>query len=538
MYTKLGKKAEAPIREIVLDFIRESNGMYAFGQIINILTGSLKSEEKYEGEYFAALPKPCIGLIIKSLKNLERDGEIYYSDGKFYVANDNQPLSDNKKKFFERKPRINEIVENDDIEDNDNEDLQKIINLIKAGENVFITGHAGTGKSYILNKLKQKFPKLAITSTTGIAAVNVGGQTLHSWAGIGVCRLSIESCAEKILTSKHTIKHQIRKCKILAIDEISMLNYETLEYVDEIFKIVREDDRPFGGIQVIFIGDFFQLPPVNKEDEELHYCFESPVWQELNLKTVLLTKNYRQNEEHFIRALSHLRTNNLTDEDIDLFHTCDVIDDYKDMLHIFSTNQEADGYNDMMFDAIPSLKYKFVARDEVARDEEFVNENLTPNEERTLEFLNQNCRVDKIIYIKVGCRVMLLINMDFERGLINGSVGEVIEIGDGVIVVRFDNGEIAPISREKFEYFKHNKVQARRRQFPLRLAYGITIHKSQGMTLDKLYVDCKKIFERGQAYVALSRLKTLDGLYLKNFSPSLVMTDPKVVKFYENLICE
>ena len=219
--------------------------------------------------------------------------------------------------------------------------LSKILTLLQNGENVFLTGFAGTGKSYILNKLKEKLKKkLTITSTTGIAAVNVKGQTLHSWAGVGLCRNTISHTVEKIRGRK-TQLNQILKCKILAVDEISMLNIETLEYVNEVLKILRESEKPFGGIQVLFIGDFFQLPPVNKDENiERRYCFDSPVWYELNLKNVILKKNYRQNEENFITALAHMRENCLDADDIKLLRgRCTDIDTFEtNILHIFSTN--------------------------------------------------------------------------------------------------------------------------------------------------------------------------------------------------------
>lgn len=149
----------------------------------------------------------------------------------------------------------------------DDKKLKKIINFLRNGDNVFVTGHAGTGKSYILRKLKEKYKKkLTITSTTGIAAVNVKGQTLHSWAGVGLCRNTIQAAVEKIKTRPSQYR-QIKNCKMLAIDEISMLNVETFEYVNEVLKLIRENNEPFGGIQVIFIGDFYQLPPVEKEND-------------------------------------------------------------------------------------------------------------------------------------------------------------------------------------------------------------------------------------------------------------------------------
>ena len=438
---------------------------------------------------------------------------------------------------------------------NEDEDYKKVLTLLENGENVFLTGFAGTGKSYILNKLKNKLKKnLTITSTTGIAAVNVKGQTLHSWAGIGLCRNTIFNTVEKI-KKRPSQYRQILNCKILAVDEISMLNIEAFEYVNEVLKSVRECDKPFGGIQVLFIGDFFQLPPVegvgvnragvnavgvndrNYGIEERRYCFDSPLWEELNLQNVILKKNYRQSEENFITALAHMRENCLDASDIQLLNTrCTDMDTYEtDILHIFSTNEEANRYNITKFNMIEEPVRIFRAEDGVYRGNKFVTEELTESENYILEIFSKNCRAEKEIALKSGARVMLLVNMDFNKGLINGACGIIQSFAENGIEIKFDNGVAANIPKNTFEYYYNDRVVAERVQYPLKLAYGITIHKSQGMTLDRLVVDCAKIFERGQAYVAMSRVKTLEGLYIKNFEPAKVLVDSKVAKFYENL---
>ena len=427
-------------------------------------------------------------------------------------------------------------------------DYNKVLTLLKNGENVFLTGFAGTGKSYILNKLKEKLKKkLTITSTTGIAAVNVKGQTLHSWAGVGLCRNTISNTVEKI-KKRITQYRQILNCKILAVDEISMLNIEAFEYVNEVLKQVRECNEPFGGIQVLFIGDFFQLPPVEGANEggyeggngsfaERRYCFDSPLWEDLNLKNVVLKKNYRQNEENFITALAHMRENCLDSEDIELLKTrCTDMDTTEtDILHIFSTNQEANRYNLAKFNMIEEPVRIFQADDGVYRGNKLVTGDFTESENYILQIFSKNCRAEKEIALKSGARVMLLINMDFNKGLINGACGVIQGFNEESITIKFDNGVTAQIPKHTFEYYYNDRVIAERLQYPLKLAYGITIHKSQGMTLDRLVVDCARIFERGQAYVAMSRVKTLDGLFIKNFEPAKVLVDSRVAGFYENL---
>lgn len=417
----------------------------------------------------------------------------------------------------------------------EDETYLKILTLLKNGENVFLTGFAGTGKSYILNKLKEYFKKkLTITSTTGIAAVNVKGQTLHSWAGVGLCRNTVYNTVEKI-KKRPTQYRQIMNCKILAVDEISMLNIEAFEYINEVLREVRECNDPFGGIQVIFIGDFFQLPPVEKEGEIRRYCFDSPVWDKLGLKNVVLKKNYRQNEENFITALAHMRENCLEVEDIELLKTRCVENEDSDILHIFSTNEEANRYNFAKFNMIEEPVKLFYAEDGVYRGAKLVTEGFTESESYILEIFSKNCRAEKEIALKLGARVMLLVNMDFNKGLINGACGVIQGFNQDTISIKFDNGVVSNIPKHKFEYYYNERVVAERMQYPLKLAYGITIHKSQGMTLDRLVVDCARIFERGQSYVAMSRVKTLEGLYLKNFEPEKVLVDNRVAEFYENI---
>ncbi len=470
----------------------------------------------------------------------------------YSVVNCDQVDFDKPIEFADEYKIIPKQKNKEETKKEESNDFLKVLTLLTNGENVFLTGYAGTGKSYILNKLKEILKKkLTITSTTGIAAVNVKGQTIHSWAGVGLCKNPIHKAVEKIRTRTSAYK-QIMNCKILAIDEISMLNPETFEYIDSVLREVREVNEPFGGIQVLFIGDFFQLPPVDKEREDVtfsityenqdknsqrKYCFDSPLWSEFHLKNVVLKKNFRQSEEKFINALSHMRTNKLNSDDIELLKSRETHSDTfeTNILHIFSTNEEANRYNLTKFNMIDEPPRIYTAQDAVYRGGKPVYSGFSENEKYILNIFGKNCRAEKEIALKKGARAMLLLNMDFNRGLINGSCGTILECDEDTITIKFDNGIISPVAKNKFEYFYHDKLIAERTQFPLRLAYGITIHKSQGMTLEKLVVDCSKIFERGQAYVAMSRVKTISGLYLKSFTADKVMVDERVSDFYNEL---
>ena len=518
----------------------------------------LDPEDKFQYEIWIRVEniEPLDDLAFSSYQKwMEAKGELYESDSKAELPfrqheadlnailqklhGENYIIVESKQKASKRAASPPEPEE--DLGDNEN--LNKITALIKQGENLFITGYAGTGKSYILNKLKRKF-QIAVTSTTGLAAVNVQGQTIHSWAGVGICNKPVKDVIENIL-QRTKLKKQITECKILAIDEISMLDAKTFDYIDEVLRNLCDGSKPFGGIQVLLFGDFFQLPPVEKESG---FCFNSRTWQTLDLKTIFLEKIYRQNDEKFIKSLNHLRLNQLTEEDVRLFYDREVnYNTYEsDILHIFSTNKEADNYNTFKFNSVKKHLFAFNSADKIHRkrtiievDKNNLDERLTKFDLMTLETFDKSCKAPSVLELKQGCRVMLLKNLNFNKGLINGSTGTVLELkkdeNEEYILVRFDNEVEEVIAKHTFEAYRDGDVIVSREQYPLRLAYGITIHKSQGMTLEKLIVDCNRVFECGQVYVALSRIKSLDGLYLKSFNPKKVWANEEVLNFYQSV---
>lgn len=492
----------------------------------------LDSEDKFNYELWVCSPNVLENDNLEEQMHKLHGNDFIMAELKRKVVKTKEISTENQTKIIEQE-----------LNNCDNEYLEQIVKSIKQGENLFITGYAGTGKSFILNKLKKMF-RIDVTSTTGLAAVNVQGQTIHSWSGVGICNKPVIDVVEKIL-KRSKLKKQIQECEILAIDEISMLDGMTFDYIDQVLRNVRDCDKPMGGIQMLMFGDFFQLPPVKKENG---FCFNSACWKELDLKTIFLEKIYRQSDERFIKALNNLRLNELTESDIELFMSRQIDDSLAeaDMLHIFSTNYEADNYNNMKFRQVENRMYMFNSVDKIHRknsaivvDRNNLSDKLTKFDLMTLEAFDKSCKAPSALDLKVGCKVMLLINLDFNKGLINGSTGEVLEISQNIedehILVKFDNGVEQAIPKNTFEAYRDGEVVVSREQYPLRLAYGITIHKSQGMTLDNLIVDCNRIFECGQVYVALSRITSLKGLYLKAFSPQKVRSNPEVVEFYKNL---
>lgn len=432
----------------------------------------------------------------------------------------------------------------------DDKEFDSILDLVKNGDNVFVTGGAGVGKSYTLSRLKEIYKeKLYITSTTGISAINVGGQTLHSWAGIGIGDKPVEDVIKRI-KKKPSLHKMLICCDMLAIDEISMLDSETFDYVNDVLKHVRESDRPFGGIQVLVFGDFFQLPPVPKKGKKNDeaFCFESHTWKELNLKTVILKEIKRQSEKKLSEALNAVRVGK-TAGDLKIFYERNIKYGYepsKDVLQIFGTNADADDYNTKCFNEIEKEPFTYESKDElycyddagkctVINTKDIQESTVNQSDLTALKRFNEDCKAPQKLELKEGCRVMLLKNLDVKKGLANGSCGTVKQLTSDSICVLFDNGIKMSLNSAEFECAKEGRTKIRRTQYPLRLAYGITIHKAQGMTFDRLVVNFEHIFNYGQAYVALSRTRSLEGLTIKGFDCNKIVASKKVADFYENL---
>lgn len=419
--------------------------------------------------------------------------------------------------------------------------LAKVKELLRNKQNIFITGGGGVGKSYLLNQLTQEFD-ITVTSTTGIAALNVNGQTIHSWSGIGILNKPVESVIKNIKQNKKKL-NQIQSTKILAIDEISMLDNYTLEYLDELLREVIGSSKPFGGLPVIFIGDFFQLPPVDlgkmKNNRIIDFCFNSEVWKSLKLNCIYLKKVWRQKDEKLITCLNAIRTGDNTCTSI--FETCNTIPD-KDSIRLYATNQEVDAYNWQEYKKIVKPEYLYESKDYLScwvKGQKTLLDPFNPNvsnwDKQLYKSFDQNCKAKRVIGLKLGTRVMLLKNLNVNKGLVNGSCGYIVDLTPHTAVVEFDNGIKYTIEPQEFELQQNGVTKIQRTQLPLTLAYACSIHKSQGLTFDKVFIDLKRIFTFGQAYVALSRVKTLNGLFIQNFDPFKIRANPTVIDFYKKL---
>jgi ATP-dependent exoDNAse (exonuclease V) alpha subunit len=412
---------------------------------------------------------------------------------------------------------------------------QEVIESFEAGENIFVTGGAGSGKSYLLNYLKQNYSKFGfeVAASTGVAALNIGGLTIHSWAGIGLANLPVDQIVENLLSARATkARARIRRTRALAIDEISMLSSEVLEILNYVFQKIRQNDRPMGGIQILLFGDFLQLPPVNKFGSDFNFCFNSDIWQSLNMRNFVLREIFRQSDEKFIKILNNLRFGNLDEDDVEALESRVKAKDNSLAIRptILTThNAKVEKINHSELQKIPRETINFEAKYYGLPDK--------------IEFLKRNCIAQNSLNLKVGAQVMMIKNTYQKEGVINGSLGIVREFSSkkSYPVVEFAGNKILTIAPEEWlvERFDESKkaviCDAGMNQVPLILAWAMTIHKSQGLTLDKISCDLSDVFSPGQAYVALSRARSLEGVFIDAINFNKIRADNAAIDFYRSL---
>jgi ATP-dependent DNA helicase PIF1 len=432
-----------------------------------------------------------------------------------------------------------------------NKDQAAAFEAVKRGNNIFLTGPAGAGKSYLIRHILEwaasERRKLAVTALTGCAALLLGfkAKTLHSWSGIGLGRESADVLANMI-SKKKTHKSRWTSTQILIIDEISMLTSELFEKLDIIGRILRKQDKPWGGLQLILCGDYFQLPPVIKglSGESLtagRFAFESPKWSESTFVSICLETIERQTDPVFQTILNECRIGRPSPESIAILQSRQGLDWKSQLIRptlLFSRNTDVDTINEKNLTALNKPLVTYTATTIVRRpDDESTEPYPTPDEiERCVQRLDNDAPYATTLVLCIGAQVMLTTNLDLEAGLVNGSRGVVVDIrrSDNIPIVQFKYGPPLPIVAK--EWVSNDCPWVTRNQIPLRVAYAITIHKSQGSTLDCALVDIgKSTFEYGQAYVALSRVRNLESLYIWNLDPSRIRAHPAVVTFYESL---
>lgn len=396
------------------------------------------------------------------------------------------------------------------------------LDILKTGANVFLTGEPGAGKTFVINSyiewLEAANIHVAVTASTGIAATHIGGMTIHAWSGLGI-RNSLSAFELDQITSKEKVAKRIQKARVLVIDEISMLDGVVLESIDRICRVVRGKSESFGGLQIIFVGDFFQLPPVTKQGEIMRYAFESNAWQEARTMVCYLTEQYRQDDEMLLGLLKSIRRNEIEDDHYTLLQEqVEISYENVEPTRLYTHNADVDAVNLAKLKELSGQVHTF---------------RMTATGPRQLiEGLVRNCLSPEFLELKEEAMVMCTKN-NFETGYVNGTLGRVIGFDsiDGFPIIKTATGREMKIKPTTWEVVEDGKIKASIEQLPLRLAWAITVHKSQGMSLDAAEIDLSKAFVYGQGYVALSRVRTLAGLKLSGMHPNALQVDPKIVHF-------
>lgn len=416
------------------------------------------------------------------------------------------------------KPTINEITLNYEQE--------SALNNFKAGKNIFLTGPAGTGKSVTLSKIREYCNlakiELGITATTGTAAFLINGKTVHSYLGIGLATESAEYIYNHVRHKLSHIPKKLRKIKALIIDEISMLDANLLDKISEYLKLVCKNDKAFGGIQVVLTGDFCQLAPVSGE-----YAFKSYVWSELNLKTIYLTKLIRQDGDlKFQKILSDARYGYSSAESYKILSSLSTTEfgEIKPTI-LYPRNFDVDKINKLESEKLINSG---------AKNESYkVEYPISRSKDKSARWA-KSLDIPETVSFCVGDQVVVTANIDQDSGIVNGTRGIIIDVNPIFVTIRKTND--VKIEIRYHETTNTEDTDLKLRFMPLKLAYALSIHKSQGMTLDAIEVDIgPKIFAAGQAYTALSRAQNLNSVKVKSIAQKSFIIDPEVLKFYKKI---
>lgn len=388
-----------------------------------------------------------------------------------------------------------------------------------SGANVFLTGAPGAGKTYVLNQFVKRAQRsgkrVAVTASTGIAASHLGGLTIHSWSGLGILD-SLSGEDLKRLGGADRLIKRYNATDILVIDEVSMLHGARLDMINQLAKVLRASEKPFGGMQVVLVGDLFQLPPVSRGSSGFDFAHQSVAWSELSLQICYITEQHRQQTaDGLLDLLEAMR-----DGSFDTMHhelltsrTGLAPGEGRAVTRLYSHNIDVESINARHLAAIDDQEYSY--------------EMSTKGAAAKIEQLAKGLLAPPVLTLKVGAEVMFVAN-NFGEGFVNGSRGMVVKFENKTPQVRLTNGRVIDVAPHSWSLTEDGRVRAEISQLPLRLAWAITIHKSQGMSLDAAEIDLTRAFTPGMGYVALSRVRSLDGLYLQGFNDTALRMHPEI----------
>ncbi len=400
------------------------------------------------------------------------------------------------------------------------------LDILKAGRNVFLTGAAGTGKTHVLNEyikhLREHAVSVGVTASTGIAATHLGGMTIHSWSGIGIKDYLSEWDLDA-MTQKQYLAKRFQRTKVLIIDEVSMLCPNIIDMVDQVCRVMkRQDDKPFGGMQAVFSGDFFQLPPIVRGGEDDLFADSAGAWAGADIRVCYLSEQYRQDDDSYAQLLNDIRDGNVSHNTYKKLNgrlnakpTSDI-----DSTKLYTHNIDVDARN---ADELAKLKSSTV---------EF--KMKTKGKKNIIESMKKSVLAPELLELKKGA-IVIFVKNDRDGRYVNGTIGKVIGFEFGSPVVETTSGDKIVAEKVEWTIDEDGKVLATLEQVPLRLAWALTVHKSQGMSLDTAEIDLSKAFTPGQGYVALSRLRNLGGLILTGLNDKALVMHPYVVELDSRL---